>query len=48
LLDAAGIPKMDMDYRIGTGAPAGTPQAIVDKLNKEFNSSLAQPDAKKD
>jgi len=43
----AGIPKMDMDYWIGIGAPAGTPQAVVDKLNKEFNASLTQPEAKK-
>jgi tripartite-type tricarboxylate transporter receptor subunit TctC len=43
----AGIPKMDMDYWIGIGAPAGTPQAVVDKLNKDINASLAQPEAKK-
>lgn len=43
----AGIPKMDIDYWIGIGAPAGTPQATVDKLNKEFNAALAQPEAKK-
>ncbi|WP_026437641.1 tripartite tricarboxylate transporter substrate binding protein [Acidovorax sp. JHL-9] len=43
----AGIPKMDMDYWIGIGAPAGTPQVVVDKLNKEFNASLAQPEARK-
>ncbi|MEJ8815670.1 tripartite tricarboxylate transporter substrate binding protein [Variovorax ureilyticus] len=43
----AGIPKMDMDYWIGIGAPAGTPQATVDKLNKEFNAALAQPEAQK-
>ena len=43
----AGIPRMDMDYWIGIGAPAGTPQAVVDKLNKAFNASLAQPDARK-
>ncbi|MDM0110196.1 tripartite tricarboxylate transporter substrate binding protein [Variovorax sp. J22R24] len=43
----AGIPKMDIDYWIGIGAPAGTPPAVIDKLNKEFNAALAQPDAKK-
>ena len=42
-----GMPKMDMDYWIGIGAPAGTPQAVVDKLNKEFNAGLATPEAKK-
>lgn len=43
----AGIPKMDIDYWIGIGAPAGTPQATVDKLNQAFNAALAQPEAKK-
>ncbi|MDM0118149.1 tripartite tricarboxylate transporter substrate binding protein [Variovorax sp. J22R133] len=43
----AGIPRMDIDYWIGIGAPAGTPQPVIDKLNKEFNAALAQPDAKK-
>lgn len=43
----AGIPKMDIDYWIGIGAPAGTPPAVIDRLNKEFNAALAQPDAKK-
>ena len=43
----AGIPKMDIDYWIGIGAPAGTPQPLVDKLNKELNAALAQPEAKK-
>ena len=43
----AGIPKMDIDYWIGIGAPAGTPQATVDKLNRAFNAALAQPEARK-
>ena len=43
----AGIPKMDIDYWIGIGAPAGTPQPLVDKLNKDINAALAQPEAKK-
>lgn len=43
----AGIPKMDIDYWIGIGAPAGTPQATVDKLNKEITAALALPDTKK-
>jgi tripartite-type tricarboxylate transporter receptor subunit TctC len=42
----AGIPKMDIDYWIGIGAPAGTPQATVEKLNKAFNAALAQPETK--
>lgn len=43
----AGIPKMDMDYWIGIGAPAGTSPAVIGKLNKEINAALVQPDAKK-
>jgi tripartite-type tricarboxylate transporter receptor subunit TctC len=43
----AGIPKMDMDFWVGFGAPAGTPQAVIDKLNKEIVASLSEPDAKK-
>ena len=43
----AGIPKMDMDYWIGIGAPAGTSRTVVDKLNEGFNASLAQPEARK-
>jgi len=27
----------------GMGAPKGTPQAIIDKLNKEVNAILAEP-----
>ncbi|TSD57017.1 tripartite tricarboxylate transporter substrate binding protein [Variovorax sp. KBS0712] len=43
----AGVPKMDIDYWIGLGAPAGTPQPIIDKLNKEIGAALAQPEARK-
>jgi tripartite-type tricarboxylate transporter receptor subunit TctC len=43
----SGLPKMDMDFWIGFGAPAGTPQNVIDKLNKEINASLTLPDAKK-
>jgi len=42
----AGIPRMDMDYWIGIGAPAGTPQAVVDRLNQAINASLLQPEAR--
>jgi tripartite-type tricarboxylate transporter receptor subunit TctC len=43
----AGLPKMDMDFWIGFGAPAGTPQSVLDHLNKSISESLALPDAKK-
>jgi tripartite-type tricarboxylate transporter receptor subunit TctC len=43
----SGLPKMDMDFWIGFGAPAGTPQPVIDRLNKEIIASLSLPDAKK-
>ncbi|XAH23345.1 tripartite tricarboxylate transporter substrate binding protein [Xylophilus sp. GW821-FHT01B05] len=43
----SGLPKMDMDFWIGFGAPAGTPQPVIDKLHKAIVESLALPDAKK-
>ena len=43
----AGLPKMDMDFWIGFGAPAGTPQSVISHLNKSISESLALPDAKK-
>ncbi|MDB5954811.1 tripartite tricarboxylate transporter substrate binding protein [Ramlibacter sp.] len=43
----SGLPKMDMDFWIGFGAPAGTPQAVVDNLHDGIVKSLALPDAKK-
>lgn len=43
----SGIPKMDIDYWIGLGAPAGTSQATVDKLNKDITAALALPETKK-
>ena len=42
-----GLPKMDMDFWIGFGAPAGTPQPVVEKLHKAIVEALALPDAKK-
>jgi len=43
----SGFPKMDIDYWVGLGAPAGTPQPVIDKLNKAVNTALAEPEAKK-
>jgi tripartite-type tricarboxylate transporter receptor subunit TctC len=31
----------------GMGVPKGTPTAIIDKLNKEVNAILAEPEMKK-
>jgi len=43
----SGLPKMDIDFWIGFGAPSGTPQPVMDKLHKAIVESLALPDAKK-
>jgi tripartite-type tricarboxylate transporter receptor subunit TctC len=39
----AGYPKLQAPFWLGVVAPAGTPPAIVDKLNAAFRDSLAQP-----
>lgn len=40
----SGVPGYDMSPWIGVFAPAGTPKAIIDKLNGEINKALAMPD----
>ncbi len=42
----AGLPGMVMLFWIGFAAPAGTPPAIIAKLNHEINASMSTPDAK--
>jgi tripartite-type tricarboxylate transporter receptor subunit TctC len=37
----AGLPGIDVPLRWGMAAPAGTPRAIVEKLNKALNAALA-------
>jgi tripartite-type tricarboxylate transporter receptor subunit TctC len=37
----AGLPGYDVPLRWGIAAPAGTPRAIVDKLNRALNDALA-------
>ncbi len=39
----AGYPKLQAPFWLGVVAPAGTPAAIIDKLNAAFRDSLAQP-----
>jgi tripartite-type tricarboxylate transporter receptor subunit TctC len=41
-----GIKDYDFTLWAGFFAPRGTPQAIIDRLNKEINAVLAQPDVK--
>ncbi len=40
----SGLPGFASDTYFGLFAPAGTPKAIVDKLNADANKVLAQPD----
>ena len=43
-LDELGIPGVHTSTFYGFMAPAGTPRAIVDRLNKEINAVLQTPD----
>ena len=38
-----GVPGYEMDSWLGLLAPAGTPQAVIQKLNVELNRALALP-----
>jgi tripartite-type tricarboxylate transporter receptor subunit TctC len=40
----SGVPGYDMSPWIGVFAPAGTPKAVIDRLNAEINKALALPD----
>lgn len=42
----AGLPAVAMDAYFGMLAPAGTPQAIVDKLNAEIVALLREPETR--
>jgi tripartite-type tricarboxylate transporter receptor subunit TctC len=42
----AGYPKLKAPFWLGVVAPAGTPPAIIDKLNAAFRDSLAQPETR--
>ncbi len=41
---AAGVPGYEMSPWVAAFAPAGTPKAIIDKLNAEINRALKNPD----
>jgi tripartite-type tricarboxylate transporter receptor subunit TctC len=43
----AGLPKFVMDFWVGLAAPAGTPQLVIDKLNKVVADALNTPEGKK-
>jgi tripartite-type tricarboxylate transporter receptor subunit TctC len=40
----AGFPGFEMVFWTGVLAPAGTPQAAIDAINRETNAALKQPD----
>ncbi len=42
----AGFPQLENTFWLGVVAPAGTPSAIIDKLNAAFRDALAQPEAR--
>lgn len=44
--EVTGIQDYDFTLWAGFFAPRGTPQPIIDRLNKEINSVLEQPDVK--
>lgn len=43
----AGLPKMVMHFWVGYSVPAGTPQPIVERLNREIITAVNAPEAKK-
>jgi tripartite-type tricarboxylate transporter receptor subunit TctC len=45
-LAEAGVPGYEATIWIGMMAPAGTPQPIVDLLNREINKIISRPDIK--
>ncbi len=44
--EVTGIKDYDFTLWAGIFAPRGTPQTVIDRLNKEINAVLAQPDVK--
>src|SRR5258708_19776989 len=45
-LAESGVPGFDVALRYGLVAPAGTPPAVIARLNKELNAPLAADDVK--
>jgi tripartite-type tricarboxylate transporter receptor subunit TctC len=43
----AGIPDLDASIWVGLFAPKGTPQPVIDKLNREVRATLADADVRK-
>jgi hypothetical protein len=43
----AGIPDLDASIWVGLFAPKGTPQPVIDRLNKEVRATLNAPEVQK-
>lgn len=43
----AGLPKFLMDFWVGLAAPAGTPQPVIETLNKAVTAALTSADGKR-
>jgi len=43
-ISESGVPGYEMTPWVGMFAPAGTPKAIIDRLNAEVNKALKKPD----
>ena len=46
-VNEAGLPGMKMLFWLGYSVPAGAPQPVVERLNKEIVAAVNAPDAKK-
>jgi tripartite-type tricarboxylate transporter receptor subunit TctC len=46
-ISEAGLPGFDISLYYGLVAPAGTPRAVIDKLNKGLQAALASEEVKK-
>jgi tripartite-type tricarboxylate transporter receptor subunit TctC len=45
-IEEAGVPGFQATLWVGLMAPAGTPQPIIDKLNREISKIVTRPDIK--
>jgi tripartite-type tricarboxylate transporter receptor subunit TctC len=45
-IDESGVPGYENSTWSGIGTPAGTPQPVVERLNREFTAVLAHPDVR--
>jgi tripartite-type tricarboxylate transporter receptor subunit TctC len=46
-ISEAGVPGYEASQWLGILAPAGTPQAVIERLTREFSDTLSAPDMKK-